>query len=85
MLELHLTCPYCGKEFTRYDMEIAGEERAAGSVCPRCHNQMQEWDYLDVVHAYLTLCDIDERLNHDDEAVPLPPEKQGWKFEIKQG
>ena len=24
MLELHLICPYCGKDFPRYDNEVVG-------------------------------------------------------------
>ena len=41
--------------------------------------------HTDVKSAFLTLCDLDEKMNHDKEGVPLPPEKQGWKIEIRQG
>ena len=84
MLELHLICPYCGKDFPRYDNEVVGDE-GAGRTCPRCGMHMPEWDYTDVKSAFLTLCDLDEKMNHDKEGVPLPPEKQGWKIEIRQG
>ena len=84
MLELHLICPYCGKDYPRFDNDVTDDE-GAGRICPRCGTQMPEWDYADVKHAFLTLCDLDEKMNHDKEGVPLPPEKQSWHIEVKPG
>ena len=83
MLELHLICPYCGKDFPRYDNEVVGDE-GAGRTCPRCGMQMRVGLYRRQ-ERFPDLCDLDEKMNHDKEGVPLPPEKQAGKSRLDRG
>lgn len=85
MLEMHLTCPHCKKTFVVYPLVAAVELDGFVDCCPRCHTAVGYHWLEEIQPAFLQLADIDQRMNSDKEGQPLPPEKQGWKIEIRQG
>ena len=53
--------------------------------CPSCHTSVGYRWLEENQPAFLQMADIDQRMNSGKKGQPLPPEKQGWKIEIRQG
>ena len=68
-----------------YPLVAAVELDGFVDCCPRCHTSVGYRWLEEIQPAFLQLADIDQRMNSDKEGQPLPPEKQGWKIEIRQG